>query len=139
MKIILRERKNYIIRLDKDDEIIEALTVFCTKHKIQSGFFIGLGAAKEAVLSDYNLKTKKYTDKLIKNGMEIVGLTGNIGKLDNKVIIHSHTVLSSFSKGITGGHVKKLVIGATCEIFIQVFSKAIKRKFSAEIGLNLMK
>jgi len=139
MKLITKENNNYVLRLDEDEELIQTLIAFCKKSRIKSGFFSGLGAAKETVISEYSLAKKRYSDKTIKSEMEIAGLIGNIAKMDKKIIIHAHAILSNFNKGVTGGHVKKLVVGATCEIFLKAINKTIKREFSPEIGLNLMK
>jgi predicted DNA-binding protein with PD1-like motif len=137
MKIISKEKQPYFIRFDKGDEVIEGLKAFAKKEKMKSASFSGLGAAGEILLSFYNLKTKKYEDKPIKKDTEITSLSGNIAWLGKEPIVHCHGNFSDREMKVCGGHVKKLIVSATCEISLWAGSKKIMRKYDPETGLNL--
>ena len=42
------------------------------------------------------------------------------------------------ASNVYGGHLNRAIVGATCEMFIHVIPGEIDRKFSEEIGLNLI-
>lgn len=99
---------------------------------------MGIGAASETVISWYNPHVQTYKDKILKEDLEIVSLTGNVSLLAGEVILHSHGTFSDKNFETFGGHVKKLVISATCELWLRVFTSGILRKPNNEVGLNLL-
>jgi predicted DNA-binding protein with PD1-like motif len=139
MKIILKESNKYIIRLDKNDELIESLTSFSEKRNVKTAYFFGIGAAKEIELAWYDVDKKKYVKKMIQEKLEVVSLQGNISRMTDKLIIHSHGIFSDGRMKTIAGHVNKLIVSATCEILLATFKKRINRLYSRDIGLNLMK
>lgn len=138
MKIILKNKEKYIFSFQMGEDLQEELIKFCAGEDIKSAFFVGLGGSRELELSYYNLSEKRYEDKNIKENLEIVSLTGNIARLNNDIIIHMHGVFSDSKSNTIGGHVKKIVISGTCEIFLTAFDETIEREYDERMGLNLM-
>ncbi len=138
MRIILKEKNKYILRFDTEDEVLSLLSGFCVKHKINAGFFSAFGACKEVELAYYDLDKKEYQSVNTSQRMEIVSLTGNVAKMDDDIIIHSHGVFADSGMKTKGGHVKKLVVSATCEMFFYAFEEGMKREFDKNTGLNLL-
>ncbi|MBI4159907.1 DNA-binding protein [Candidatus Wolfebacteria bacterium] len=56
-----------------------------------------------------------------------------------KVVIHAHGSFSDKEMKVVAGHVKRLVVSATCEIFLTAMDGKLEREYSEEIGLNLLK
>lgn len=139
MKEVLKEKNKYILRFDSGDEVIGVLKNFCKKENIKSGFFSAFGACGELTLAYYSLDEKKYEEKDVKERLEIVSLTGNIAKMDDEIIVHAHGLFSDLNMQVRGGHIKKLVVSATCEMFLTVFDDYIKRGYDESTGLNLIK
>lgn len=139
MKIISEESKKYVLKLDRGEEVVRSLVDFCVDKKIEAGYFSGLGAIQEAELSWYDVDEKKYSDRIFNEKMEIANLTGNIAKMGEKTIIHAHGVFSDREMNTKAGHIKKMIVAATCEIIVWVLNGRIEREYSEEIGLNLMK
>lgn len=137
MDKIYSKQSVHMLRLDRGEEFIGELKQFCLKEKIQGGWFWGLGAISEAELAFYNLTEKKYYSKVFSRAMEVVSLTGNVAFKDGEIIIHSHGVFSNQEAQTIGGHINKLVVAATLEIFLQI-QVATRRVFSKDIGLNLL-
>lgn len=138
MKKILQESRRYILRFDLGEDVIDSLKNFCIEEKIGAGFFNGIGATSEIEIGFYDLKNKKYIDETIIKNMEIASFSGNFSVFENEPVIHAHGVFSD-EKGICiGGHVKKMVVAATCEIFTIKLDTNIERIHNDDIGLNLM-
>lgn len=139
MKVILDTKDTLVIRFDKGEDVIKGLISFCDKKKITAGHFTGLGACASVTLAYYDLITKKYLDKTFPNDMEIVSLTGNIATLKDETIIHAHGVFADLDYNPYGGHVKELIVSATCEIHLTVLQGEMERGFDEQTGLNLLK
>ncbi len=108
--------KNYVLKLKMDEEIIWSILQFCQKNHISSGYFYGLGAVNQAELAFYDLKKKKYQEKIFNEPMEIGSLSGNIASLDKKLIIHCHAVLGKKDFSTISGHLKSAIVSVTAEI-----------------------
>lgn len=139
MKIIQHQSDRYILRFDRGEEVISALADFCKLERIEAASFNAIGATNDATVCFYNMHDKKYEDHHIKGeNLEIVSLIGNVSVLDFKPLVHAHVTLGDSSLNLRGGHAKKLVVSATCEMSLQKFKGWIERKFDEETGLNLM-
>jgi predicted DNA-binding protein with PD1-like motif len=130
--------EQFIIRLDKGEEILSSLIDFCDQNEITGGWISGLGALSFATLANYDLSAKTYSRKDFAGKFELLNLTGNIAKLDDKTMAHIHATISNENMEVYGGHLERGVVAATCEIFLNI-THTIKRKFDEEIGLNLIK
>lgn len=139
MKIISGNKQIYLLRFDTGEEVVSGLAAFCNEHSIFAGSFSAIGAAGEIIISYYNLDTKAYQDKTIQERLEVISLLGNAAAIEGKVAIHMHGSFSGPDYTVRAGHVKKLVVSATCEITLQVFEGKIERSFDEKTGLNLLK
>ncbi|MBP2032870.1 putative DNA-binding protein with PD1-like motif [Clostridium algifaecis] len=74
---------NYIVKLDKGDEVITELTKFCENKNIRAAYFTAIGAASKVKLGYFDPVTKVYDSKDIVENLEITSLIGNIGRLEN--------------------------------------------------------
>jgi len=128
----------FILRLEKGEEIVSTLLKFLEDKKISSGYFTGIGAVSEVELGHYSLKSKEYSKKSFKEPFEIVSLIGNIAVMNGKKYVHSHIAISDKSMNVKAGHLTKALVAATCEINLIDLKTEISRKFSKEIGLNLL-
>lgn len=138
MKIILQHGDRYVLRFDRGEEILGALAEFCRTEQVEAASFTAIGATGDAVISYYNLNEKKYEDHHIKENLEIISLTGNVSLLDSKPMVHAHVTLGDRELKVRGGHAKKLVVSATCEMALRKMKGWIARGKDEETGLNLM-
>ncbi len=128
-----------VFSIKKDEEITSSIFNYCQKNNIQSAWISGIGAVKSATLALYDLEKKEYKKKRFSGKFEIVGLSGNIGTLEGKPVLHLHTVLSDENMAIFGGHLEKATVSVTCEILISKTDYRIEREFDPNIGLNLIR
>ncbi len=128
----------YFVRIDKGEEIIQSLKIFCEKNSITSGSITGIGAVSKATIGFFDTKTKQYHQKELKEGYEIANLVGNISIMDNEIYFHIHATLSDADCNAFGGHLNSAVVSGTCEIIIDAISGEMGRKHDKGIGLNLL-
>jgi len=128
----------YIIRLEKEEKLMQSIKNFCLKNNVRCGYFTGIGSCDEAELGAYLLKAKKYNFEYFKQPLEIANLTGNITTLNGNIHVHCHATLSDINMEAIAGHLKEAVISATCEIFLVKLDEEVSRKYDEDIGLNLM-
>lgn len=132
---------NYVLRLDKDELLIEILTDFVKQHDIRGAWVSGLGAALWCELGFYHLDKQEYSFQRIDpaaGALEITGLHGNVALLDGEPKIHIHGSFSDEHMRGYGGHVKELAVGATCEIFLHRSQIELRRGYDTATGLPLL-
>lgn len=69
MKIILKDNKKFIIRLERGEDAIEELKKFCQAKKIGAAFFFALGTAYEVELAHYDVDKKRFSNKVIRQSI----------------------------------------------------------------------
>lgn len=138
MKVILQDNRWHVLRFETGEEVFDALKKFLANEKITASVFNAIGACKLAELSYFNFETKKYQNKAFEEDLEIVSLTGNSAILNGEVALHAHTVLSRSDFTCVGGHAAKLIVSATCEMFLIKLEGKMERKLDEEMNLNLL-
>lgn len=127
-----------VLRLEKGEDVIESIKNFCEKEDIKAGSISGLGASNYVVVGLFKVEEKKYYSNTFEEDFEITNLTGNISRMNDEVYLHIHGTFANVEGKCIGGHLNKAVISATSEIIITKINGDIGRKFSEEIGLNLI-
>jgi len=138
MKTITHSGSRFILRLDPDEELFQSLTDFAKNTGIRSAGFRVIGSAKEVVLSWYDSREKRYEDTTISDELEVLAVSGNLGTLENAIAIHAHGCVGDRNLNVKGGHIKKLVVAATCEVDLVLIEGALERKRDEATGLNLL-
>lgn len=135
-------KAQYVLRLERGEDVIPVLTAFCKEKGIQNGFFRALGAVEQAKIGYYDLAKKEYGDKVYPDAMEVASMTGNIALVDGSPFIHCHCVLSGIAPGTEnqaiGGHVFEAKVAVTLEVHLQAFDGVVERKHDEAIGLKLL-
>lgn len=128
----------FVIRIEKGEELIGAIKLFCKERSIQAAKLSGIGAAKNLSLSFFSEKDKTYIEKKFNNNYEIISLSGNISKFNNEIIVHAHIAISDENYNVIGGHLNEAYISVTFEGFLEVFDIQLNRKKHPELNLNLL-
>ncbi len=129
--------RHYVVRINKGEEVLEQLSLLCSKENINAGEIKGIGASNKVEIGLFNTSTKEYKTTVKEGMFEITSLLGNISRKDANVYLHCHINFSDVSLNTYGGHLVKCYISATCEIIVTVLNGEIGRLFDEEIGLNL--
>lgn len=138
MKVIKID-DGYLIILKKGEEVIETLTDFCIKNKINSGFVSGIGAVEDIKIGYFDERRKEYLYSEIKKSCEVLSMTGDISLKQSTPFLHLHIVLGKEDFSAIGGHLVKAIVSATLEVFIFHYNKKFLRNFDEETGLYLIK
>jgi len=138
MKRILQDNNTYVISGKRGEELIGGIKEFCKEYRIEAAFFHVIGAASEVELAWYDLGAKQYVTALFQENLEVVSLTGNVSKLGNDLVVHSHGVFSSKTMETKGGHANKIVISGACEIVLTRIEGSLDRVYDDKTGLNLL-
>ena len=138
MKTITHSGSRFILRLDPGEELILSLTNFAKQTGIRSAAFTVIGSAKEVILSWYDTREKRYEDTTISDGLEVLAVSGNLGTLEGAIAIHAHGCVGDRNLNVKGGHIKKLIVAATCEVDLVLIEGTLERKPDEATGLNLL-
>lgn len=138
MKIVLQDNRRFVLRFDKGEEFFSVLTEFLKQNQISAASFTGIGTVSEVELGYYNAYLKQYRKKPVLENLEIVSLIGNTAMVESNPVIHCHGSFSRTDFSVVGGHVFKLTVLATCEIFLIKLDGEMKREDNAEFGLKLL-
>lgn len=139
MEVVKKQGNVYIIKVLRGADFLQTLTSFCEESTIHAGYLTAIGACNKLTLAWYNLETKAYEDHEYNEDLEIASVIGNVSFVDGKPFIHVHGVFGKQDMTTYGGHIRKMVISAACEVRLEVFDGSIEREFDAVTGLNLMK
>ena len=131
-------KAGYIVRLEKGEEIINVLSDFADKYKIEGGFLYGIGTVNDVTLGYYDAQRKDYLKQTFKGDFELASLTGNISLLKGRPMVHAHVVVSDANFTCLAGHLFSASIAITGEVVILLTKDAIERVFDPQTGLNLL-
>jgi uncharacterized protein len=117
---------SYILRIDKGEDVVKAITEFCAKEGIVNAYFTGIGAVDVLKCGYYNLEEKKYYFKDYDEPLEVVSLTGNVMLKDNE-------------NRAFGGHIVEMRVHVVLEVMLTPLQSNIERVLDDCIGLALLK
>ena len=128
----------YIVRMDRDEEILAQLKIFAEKEQVKLASVTALGAVKDFTIGVFDTSAKAYHSNRFQGVYEIVSLVGTINTKDGDFYCHLHMCAGDQEGHAFGGHLNEAVISATCELVITLLDGRVERVMDPEIGLNLM-
>lgn len=134
----VRYGSKVLIRLDPGEEVIDSMTEVCKKEAVSLGIVSGIGAVNKAKVGLFNPVTKEYHSTVLEEDYEITSLTGNVSQMNDAVYLHLHATLADAEHKAFGGHLNAATVSATAEIWIDIVDGKADRRFSEEVGLNLL-
>lgn len=129
---------DYVIRLERGEELITALTAFCRAQDIRFAEVSGIGATHDCDLGVFDVKEKQYYKNGFQGTYEITCLSGTITWMDEAPYLHLHMTIGDRDGQAFAGHLNRAVISATAEIILRTLPGAVGRFFDDEVGLNLL-
>jgi predicted DNA-binding protein with PD1-like motif len=135
---VLRAGDRYLLRLERGEEVMEALKAFAERERIPGGTLTGLGAVDTAIVGFYHLAERVYRPQKHSGRIEVLSLTGNIAWKDEVPVVHIHISAADETRGAFGGHLMEARVAATMEVSIVPIRERITRALDDEIGLPLL-
>ena len=117
--------EDIVARLEVGEEVIASLSDIAEREGVTFASVSGIGAADEFDVSVYDVKAKVYFDNEFREPMEITSLLGTVSEKDG-------------APSVIGGHLKRAVISATCELVLHTVYGRVPRFYDERTGLNLM-
>ncbi len=134
--LIQNHKSQYLVVLDKEQNIITTLTEIAVSHEILGGYITGIGAVKNVELGYYELEAQDYIRKTFSDeDYELISLNGNITLRDGKPYVHLHTSIGRSDFSVLGGHLFEAQVAVTAEIYINPFGAMPERTFNPNLGL----
>ncbi len=131
-------KQTYIGHLKRGTDLLNGITDYIVKHKIQTGEIRGLGAVSKAVVWYFNQNTKEYEEITFDEHLEILSLYGNISIRNYEPFAHVHVMLGNNKGEAFGGHLATGSIVFAAEMIIHEFDgEKIVRERDPETGLYL--
>ena len=134
-----RFNDTYMVRIDKDEEVVQSLRSLCEKESIRLAKVDAIGATSHGIVGVFDLEKQSYHQEVLDGIMEITSLSGNVTTMNQKPYIHLHATLADQNHVLRGGHVIELQIGLTCEMFVRVLDGEVERERNEEFGINVWK
>lgn len=128
----------YVVRLDKGDDICEALQALAEREQIALAQVNGLGAVDQIILGVYDPRAQRYLTNSFTGAYEITSLTGNITLDEGKPHLHLHLSAGDIRGNAVGGHLKCATISVTGEIVVRVLPGAVNRKYDPDVGIDVL-
>ena len=126
-----------LVRIDKNEEILEKVKELALKEKIRLAAVQALGATNSFTVGVYNVAEKKYYANTFSGSFEIVSLTGTINTMNGEFYTHLHMSAGNDKGEVFGGHLNRAVVSATCEMVVDVLDGTVDRAYDPVTGLNL--
>jgi predicted DNA-binding protein with PD1-like motif len=128
-----------LARLELGEELVKCITDIVREHKIEGAWMNGMGGATVAQIGYFHRQRKKYVFRHVKDVVELVSLSGNVSWVGEEPVLHLHAIVTDKRNKAYGGHLKRLEVGATCEILITPLGEELTREMDPTVGLPLLK
>jgi len=117
-------------------ELLSAITNYCSEHNISSGVIIGVIGSVENVRINYLMSLPgKYESVDYPGPLEIVCAQGSVALKDDSPILHIHIQVSGRDV-CRGGHLAEAIVYSTAEVIIGELDYQLRRETDDYTGLN---
>lgn len=93
----------YVIRLDRGEEIVESLKTIAEKENIKLAYLTGIGAVGKVTAGVFDTKEKVFKGKTLEGDLEVVSIGGNINTMNGETYVHFHISVADEQGSVFGG------------------------------------
>lgn len=111
-------------RLERGDDLLDALTRLVQREGVRLGRLEALGAVEKARVGYYDQAAYEYRYLDFDQDMEILALVGNVSLRDGQPMVHAHLTLGDAQGRAFGGHLVSGTRVFACEFAIEVLEGA---------------
>lgn len=135
MKVLRAAEAFYMVRVDRGEEVVESLLRFAREHAIPCGAVTGLGGVRHVRLAYFDTQRKEYLPREFAGDLELVSLTGNLGRADGAPHLHAHVLVSDREFRCHAGHLLQAEVAVTAEFAVRTGEQPIQRVHNEELGI----
>lgn len=135
---VFRSREGYLLRLERGEEVHASLVRFAQENDITGAVVSGIGAVQDVELGYYNVDRNAYDRREESGSMELLSLTGNLARFEDKPFLHAHVVVMRSDFSIAGGHLFRGTISVTGEISVRQTDLDVARRPAPGMALALL-
>ncbi len=128
--------RSFTLRLSQGRDWRGQLEQFAEGEDVRAGWFVGLGAVRNAELWYYDQAAGQYDPLEVAEPMEVASCVGNLSMLDGEIFAHTHAVLSDPDGRSVAGHLNRAEVFAG-EVFVHAFDRALERTPDEATDLDL--
>jgi uncharacterized protein len=126
----------YLLRFELGEEVQESILKFAESQNLKGAFFNGIGGVKNVELGYYQKAKKDYKRIFFEQELEMVSLTGNVAKFENRYVVHSHGCFGDEQGRAHAGHIIKAFVAFTVEIILQATDIPLEKKMVEDLGIK---
>jgi len=130
-----QDGNRFMVYVEKNEKIMDAITQFCVEKQINNGFISGIGAIKSVEIGAFDINTKNYIRKHLEGPLELTSFQGNITIKDGKPFVHAHVTVGDHEMNIMGGHLFEATVAAVGEFSLEQRTYNAKRILNEDVGL----
>ena len=136
MKVLDTGGGQFMVRVDKGEEIVESLLAFAKEHDVTAASVTGLGGVHRVRLAYFDTDRKEYLPREFDEVLELVSLIGNLGRHEGDPFLHAHVVVSDREFRCVGGHLMHAWVAITAEFAVRVGEGTIHRVANDDLGIK---
>jgi uncharacterized protein len=127
-------KKIHILRLKREDKLIQKITEYCTQKKVYCANITNIiGGCSKATIRCMNSNNKfEYNEHELTQPMELTA-QGNLAQKEGNPSTHIHAILSKPDGTAITGHLVEAEISVVAEIFIEELDTKMTRKKLPEV------
>ncbi len=138
MRVTAKAVRVVVGRLERGDDLLQALTGVCRAEGVRLGRVEALGAVERARLGFYDQRERVYRYWEVDEPLEILALVGNVSLRDGQPMVHAHVTLGDHAGRALGGHLVEGTRVFACEYALEVLEGAdLHRGLDEATGLPL--
>ena len=128
----------FIVRLERSESVVEALTNFLAAEGIDFAYLSAAGAVQWVRLAYWNAETRRYEGRDFEEQLEVVSFQGDSSLKDGKPFLHPHAVFARRDFSTLGGHLREARVHPTLEVWLQAEDVPVRRSHDKASGLDLL-
>lgn len=130
--------EQYVVRLEKGEDVVEKLTSFVRERGIKAGSVSGIGAVENITLGYFDPATREYHKETFPGSYEVANISGNVSVLEGEEMLHLHATIADTNHNAKAGHIFAGRVSVTLEVAVMPFPGTVERRMDEAIGLNLL-
>lgn len=132
------EAPAFAVVFESGDRVMEGLLDFARTTEIAGATFTAIGAFESATLGFFDPDRKEYLEIEVDEQVEVLALTGNIGRHRDEAKVHAHVVLGTRDGNARGGHLLEATVRPTLEVIVEQTQSPLTRRIDERTGLPLI-